>query len=92
MMLPIPRSGRFTGIAGGDAALAIAGVTALDVTLPVGSAVRSLPDGDRYLGFLFATGETPAAVEASLRRGAALLEIGVEPADERRDAATVGAR
>ena len=40
-----------------------------------------LPEGDRYLGFLFARGETPAQVEHALRAAHARLEIDiVEPA------------
>jgi len=31
--------------------------------------VVPLPEGDSYLGFLFAKGEAPAEVEAALREG-----------------------
>jgi hypothetical protein len=37
--------------------------------------VVPLPDGDRYLGFLFARAETPGAVEAALRDAASRLDI-----------------
>jgi hypothetical protein len=37
--------------------------------------VVPLPEGDRYLGFIFARGATPRAVESSLRRAEALLEV-----------------
>ena len=37
-----------------------------------------LPEGDRYLGFLFARGDTPADVEAALRAAHAALEIDIE--------------
>jgi hypothetical protein len=37
--------------------------------------VQALPEGDRYLGFLFARGDDPAGVEAALRRAHALLEV-----------------
>ena len=42
-------------------------VESLEITIPVGQTIVPLPEGDRYLGFLFARGETPAAVEAALR-------------------------
>jgi len=41
--------------------------------------VVPLPDGDRYLGFLFARGDTPDEVEASLRAAHAALDIDIEP-------------
>jgi hypothetical protein len=41
--------------------------------------VRPLPEGDRYLGFLFARGDTPAAVEAALRAAHARLQVIVTP-------------
>jgi len=34
-----------------------------------------LPEGDRYLGFLFARSEEPAAVEAALRQAFACLTV-----------------
>jgi hypothetical protein len=38
-----------------------------------------LPEGDSYLGFIFARGEAPAAVEAALRAAHACLHFDVEP-------------
>ncbi|MEP6622933.1 MAG: hypothetical protein ABJC79_00675, partial [Acidimicrobiia bacterium] len=75
MMLPIPNAGTLTAVNGRDAVLAVPGVTGLDVTIPFGAPVVPLPEGDRYLGFLFARGENPAAVEAALRAGAAAVDI-----------------
>jgi hypothetical protein len=37
-----------------------------------------LPEGDRYLGFLFARGEKPEEVEQALRRAHAHLEIVID--------------
>jgi hypothetical protein len=37
--------------------------------------LRPLPEGDRYLGFMFASGATPEEVEACLRRAYAELEV-----------------
>ena len=36
-----------------------------------------LPEGDRYLGFLFARADTPADVETALRGAHALLEVAI---------------
>jgi biotin carboxylase len=67
MMLPIPRRGILHAVGGVDAARAVPGVEDVVVTVPDGREVVPLPEGDSYLGFLFARGETPAAVEAALR-------------------------
>jgi hypothetical protein len=58
-----------------DQARAIPGVVGLEFTIPIGAPVVPLPEGDRYLGFLFARAETPAAVEVALRAGAATVDI-----------------
>ena len=67
MMLPIARSGTLVAVRGQDAARAVPGVVGLEITIPAGRPIQALPDGDRYLGFLFARGATPAEVEAALR-------------------------
>jgi len=77
MMLPIPRAGTLRGVHGQDAARQVPGVVGLEITVPRGRALQPLPDGDRYLGFLFARGATPAAVEATLRRAHALLDVDI---------------
>ena len=77
MMIPIPRAGTLDGVRGRDAALAVPGVVGLEVTIPATRPVQPLPEGDRYLGFIFARGATPDAVEASLRAAHAALEIDI---------------
>ena len=79
MMLPIPRAGTLRAVDGQDAALAVPGITGLEITIPRGRQVLPLPDGDRYLGFLFAQGDTPESVEASLRTAHDRLVIDIEP-------------
>ena len=64
MMLPIPGAGTLRAVHGRDAAIAVPGVVGVEITIPLGAPVVPLPEGDRYLGFLFARGDTPAAVEA----------------------------
>ncbi len=67
MMLPIPRRGILHGVAGLDAARAVPGVDDVVITVPEGREVVPLPEGDAYLGFLFARGESPDRVEEALR-------------------------
>ncbi len=38
------------------------------ITIPLGRKVVPLPEGDRYLGFIFARDESPERVEAALRK------------------------
>ncbi|HEV3452769.1 MAG TPA: ATP-grasp domain-containing protein [Acidimicrobiia bacterium] len=75
MMLPIPRSGTLVAVRGQDDARAVPGIVGLEVTIPRGRAVRALPEGDRYLGFLFARAPDPAGVEDALRRAHARLTV-----------------
>jgi biotin carboxylase len=69
MMLPIPRRGVLHGVAGVPEAKAVPGVVDAVITAQEGREVVPLPEGDSYLGFLFAKGEGPAEVEAALREG-----------------------
>jgi hypothetical protein len=78
MMLPIHRRGVLRGVHGADAARTVTGVVGLEITIPVGKRVEPLPEGDRYLGFLFARGDTAESVERSLRDGAAILDIVID--------------
>ena len=77
MMLPIERGGVLTGVGGLDEALAVSGITDLQITVPPDREVVPLPEGDRYLGFIFARGDDPAAVEAALREAHARLEVDI---------------
>ncbi len=80
MMLPIPRRGILHGVRGVEAARALPGVVDVVVTVPEGREVVPLPEGDSYLGFLFAKGETPAEVEAALRAAHGRLAFDIRPA------------
>ena len=79
MMLPIPRGGILRRVNGQAEALAVPLIEGLEITIPVGQPVVPLPEGDRYLGFVFAKADTPARAEAALREAHALLEVEIEP-------------
>ncbi len=66
LMLPVPRPGVLRAVEGRAEAAATPGITGLSITIPVGQRVRPLPDGDRYLGFIFAEGDTQDRVERAL--------------------------
>jgi biotin carboxylase len=80
MMLPIPRAGRLVAVHGQEDARAVAGITALEISILPGRPVRPLPEGDRYLGFLFSRASTPEAVEAALRSAHAQLRVEIASA------------
>jgi biotin carboxylase len=80
MMLPIPAAGRLVAVHGRDEARAVPHITALEISIPIGGSVRPLPEGDRYLGFLFARASTPADVEEALRAAHAHLEVVIDRA------------
>jgi biotin carboxylase len=75
MMLPIPTGGRLNAVAGQTEARQVPGVEGLVITIPPGEQLVPLPEGDRYLGFMFARADSPAAVEAALREAHAQLRV-----------------
>jgi biotin carboxylase len=75
MMIPIPQPGVYHAARGEDRAAAIAGIDEVVITAKLGQKLVPLPEGQSYLGFIFASGHTPADVEASLRAAHAELEF-----------------
>lgn len=67
LMLPPPGEGVLEEVRGTDEALAVEGVHEVDITLRPGARVAPLPESSRYLGFVFARGSDPGAVEEALR-------------------------
>ncbi len=78
MMLPVPRPGRLLEVRGQAKARAVPAIVDLRITIAPGTEVQPLPDGDRYLGFLFARAETADGVEAALRQAYAHLDLDIE--------------
>ena len=66
LMLPIERAGVLRAVHGRAEAAAVPGITGLTITIPIGRPVHPLPEGDRYLGFVFAEGEDYQQVERAL--------------------------
>ncbi|HKZ69018.1 MAG TPA: ATP-grasp domain-containing protein [Anaerolineales bacterium] len=85
MMIPIPRGGTFLGCDGVEEAKAVPGIESIEITAKVNYPILPLPEGESYLGFIFARGTTPEEVEAVLReshrqlRFEIVLEITVLP-------------
>ena len=81
MMLPIPARGRLREVRGQGEALAVPGIEAVTITAHLGQELVPLPEGARYLGFVFARGEAPAEVEEALRAAHRRLAFTVEPTE-----------
>ena len=79
MMLPIPRAGILVAVDGQARARAVDGIGGLDITIARGRPVVPLPEGDRYLGFLFARGADAEAVERALREAHGELRVRIAP-------------
>jgi len=81
MMIPIPRAGTLAEVQGIESARGVPGVEDVRITIPIGQEVVPLPEGSRYLGFVFARAGSPADVERALREAHTLLsfEIAAPP-------------
>ena len=67
MRIPIPRGGILEEVRGLDAARAVPRIEDITISLHKGQEVVPLPEGSRYLGFIFTRASAPAVAEAALR-------------------------
>jgi biotin carboxylase len=82
MMIPIPQAGVLESVGGLEAARRVSGVDDVTITIPMGQEVVPLPEGNKYLGFIFARGDSPEAVEAALRKSHHCLRFRIDPGAE----------
>jgi biotin carboxylase len=75
MMIPIRMSGLLERVAGLEEARAVPGIVEAHITLRPGQRLVPLPEGSRYLGFLFSRAGTPEEAEHALRAAHAKLEV-----------------
>ncbi|HXE12578.1 MAG TPA: ATP-grasp domain-containing protein [Bryobacteraceae bacterium] len=78
MMVPVPRAGVYHSVTGVPDAEAI--VEEVIITAKEGQRVLPLPEGNTYLGFLFAYGKTALDVEERLRRAHNVLRFEIAEA------------
>ena len=78
LMVPIPRPGRLVSVEGLDRVRSLEHISAIDITTTPGSQVDPPPEGDRYLGFVFARGSERTRVEGALRQAMEIIEVVVE--------------
>lgn len=79
MMIPIPRSGVFRGVAGLDEARLVPQVDDVLVTAKAGQQLLALPEGSSYLGFIFAHAPTANAAEQAVRAAHGRLRFSIDP-------------
>ena len=73
MMIPIPKAGKLEEVRGLDEARAVPGIADVVISAHPGQRLVPLPEGSRYLGFVFSRAPEPAAAEMALRRAHAKL-------------------
>ncbi|MFQ5639943.1 MAG: ATP-grasp domain-containing protein [bacterium] len=78
MMMPVPKAGTLKAVHGAEESVTVPGVLGLNLTIPVGQKLVPLPEGDRYLGFIFAKAASPEEVEQALRKAYRRLEFEIE--------------
>jgi biotin carboxylase len=79
LMLPIQKRGTLEEVRGVEAARAVPLVEDVAITAHLREELIPLPEGASYLGFVFARGDSPDAVEAALRKAGARIEAVVTP-------------
>jgi hypothetical protein len=78
MMIPVPGAGILRSVAGVEEAKAVALVTGVSISAKPGELLVPLPEGERYVGYIFARGDTPCETEAALRTAFSKLVFEVD--------------
>lgn len=79
MMIPIPRGGVLRAVTGEARAAAVPHITGVEITAKLHTPLVPLPEGNSYLGFIFARAADPATAEAALRAAHAELRFEIKP-------------
>ena len=79
MMIPIPRAGYLRQVRGLECARSVPGIGDVTISIALGQEVIPLPEGNKYLGFIFAREKTPKRVEMALRKAYDRLEFDILP-------------
>jgi biotin carboxylase len=79
MMIPVPRSGILEGVSGIEEAERTPRVSEIRIAARLHDYIAAWPEGTSYLGFIFARGDTPLAVESALRAAHARLRFEFSP-------------
>ena len=80
MMIPIAKKGLLRRVEGVGAASQVLGIEKVDIIIREGNYLVPLPEGNSYLGYLFAQADTPQAVVAALQEAFSHLRVVTAPA------------
>jgi L-amino acid ligase C-terminal domain 2/ATP-grasp domain len=75
MMMPVPKPGILQEVKNIESARRIPGIEDIVITIAPEQELEPLPFGAKYLGFVFARGESPGVVENSIRTAYDRLQI-----------------
>jgi hypothetical protein len=78
MMIPIATLGVFKGVAGDAEARAVGHVEDVEITAKLDQLLEPLPEGDSYLGFIFARASAADDVVAALRTAHSKLRFQID--------------
>ena len=78
MMIPIPRAGTLRRVDGLEEASEVPGIVGGTITMRPGQRLVPLPEGWRYLGFLFSRADTPQRAERALREAHGKLRFVID--------------
>ena len=79
MMIPIPKRGIYKSVAGQEAATSMPNVDDVRITAKHDQLIEPLPEGDSYLGFIFARAAQSGEVVTTLRAAHSTLEFEIVP-------------
>ncbi|QKQ26039.1 ATP-grasp domain-containing protein [Candidatus Reidiella endopervernicosa] len=79
LMIPIPEAGLLRRVEGLMAANKVEWIEDIEISVREGYELVPLPEGESYLGFIFARAPSPEQAEAALREAHAHLKIVVAP-------------
>ena len=77
-MLPIPKEGVFKGIKNIEKANQIKEIVNIEISLPIETYINKPPFSERYLGFVFANGQSNVETKNALIECEELLEPIIE--------------
>lgn len=75
MMMPVLKSGILKQVKNIELAEQIDGIENITITIAPEQKIEPLPQGSKYLGFIFARGDTPEFVENAIRQAYGKLEV-----------------
>lgn len=79
MMMPVLQTGILKEVRNMESAKQMPGIENIVITIALERKIEPLPFGSKYLGFIFARGDTPEFVEKSIRKAYNRLKVVIKP-------------